>query len=73
MVARIGDLSIAVRSVDDLEPSLRRHQVALLRRGVAALVPEIMVMELPRQNPHGLWMRWQERARGAGLRHSEMV
>ena len=74
MTVQLGELSIVVRSVDDLALHLRRHHVALLRRGVAALLPEIVALELPRQDRHRRWMRWHERGvRGAELRHSEVI
>lgn len=74
MQVRLGELEITVRSADDLALHLRRHHVALLRRGVAAMVPEIMAVELPLQDSHRLWLRWHERGgRGGDLRHSEVV
>ena len=74
LVARMSGLDLIVNTVEDMELHLRRHHVALLRRGVAAMEPEIMAADLPCRSMQRVWVRWHEMgARGSDLRQSEVV
>ncbi|GAB1478885.1 hypothetical protein MASR2M74_14410 [Paracoccaceae bacterium] len=74
LLARMSGLDVIVETVEDMELHLRRHHVSLLRRGVAAMVPEIMAADLPCRPTQRVWVRWHEMGRqGSDLRQSEVV
>lgn len=74
LVARMSGLEVSVNTIEDMELQLRRHHVSLLRRGVAAMAPEILAADLPLQPQQRVWVRWHEMgAHGSDLRQSVVV
>ena len=61
----LGDRRLIVRSVDEGRAMLFLLRTALLARGVVALRPTVVALDLPRGGRFRVWVDWQEVAQSA--------
>lgn len=58
----LGDRRLIVRSVEEGRAMLSLLRAALLTRGVIALQPTVVAMDLPRDGRFRVWVDWKESA-----------